>query len=207
MKRLRVTTTKLSILAYVCGALIVADTACAEELKAIFDKVQQYYQEKNFAKALEELSWAQKEIQKASAQVTQSFFPEEIDGYKGGKLENTEVFGIVNVERSYVKGESESVKVSLMGSNKGQGQNPLGGLAAIGQMAAMMGGNQPGVDSFRMDGRTAMLETQDSSATLTVFLDGGSIMKFEMDGSSNGDALKKFAAVFKIADIEKHLKG
>lgn len=193
----------------IAGAATVSfSSACyAEELKPIFDKVQQYYQDKNYAKALEELAWAQKEIEKASAQVTQGFFPNEVEGFKGGKIENTNVFGIVNVERSYSKGDSESIKVSLVGSNKGQGQNPLGGLAAMGQMAAMMGGSQPGTDSFRMDGRTALLETEDGSATLTVFLDGGSMMKFEMNGSSNADALKKFAGGFKIADIEKHLKG
>lgn len=179
----------------------------AEDLKQIFDKVQQYYQEKNYSKALEELSWAQKEIEKANATVTQSFFPNEVEGFKGGEIENTSVFGFMNVERSYEKGESESIKVSLVGSSKGQGQNPLGGLAAMGQMAAMMGGNQPGVDSFRMDGRTAMLEKEEGSASLTIFLDGGSMMKFEMNGSNNPEALKKFASGFKIADIEKHLKG
>jgi len=181
--------------------------SAAEDLKQIFDKVQQYYQDKNYSKALEELSWAQKEIEKANAQVTQSFFPNEVEGFKGGEIENTNVFGFMNVERSYEKGDSESIKVSLIGSSKSQGQNPLGGLAAMGQMAAMMGGNQPGVESFRIDGRTAMLEKEDSSASLTVFLDGGAMLKFEMNGSNNADALKKFAGGFKIGDIEKHLKG
>jgi hypothetical protein len=179
----------------------------AEDLKQIFEKVQQYYQDKNYSKALEELSWAQREIEKANAEVTQSFFPNEIEGFKGGKIENTSVFGFMNVERSYEKGESESIKVALMGSSKGQGQNPLGGLAAMGQMAAMMAGTQPGVDSFRLDGRTAMLEKEDESASLTVFLDGGSMLKFEVNGSNNADTLKKFASAFTIADIEKHLKG
>ena len=77
----------------------------------------------------------------------------------------------------------------------------------MGQMAAMMGGNQPGVDSFRMDGRTALLEKEDGSALLTVFLDGGAMLKFEMNGSNNTETLKKFAGSFKIGDIEKHLKG
>jgi len=187
-------------------ALVAPEPTRAEDIKQIFDRVQQYYQDKNYSKALEELNWAQKEIEKASASVTQSFFPNEVDGYRGGKIENANVFGITNVERSYEKGE-ESIKVSLMGSSKGAGQNPLGGLAAMGQMAAMMGGSQPGTDSFRIDGRTALLEKEDNSASLTVFLDGGSMMKFEMSGSSNGDALKKFVNGFKIADIEKHLKG
>jgi hypothetical protein len=185
-------------------ALHAATVAHAEDLKPIFDKVQQYYQEKNYAKALEELSWAQKEIEKANTQATVGFFPDEVDGFKGGKVENANVFGITNIERTYSKSE-DSIKVSLLGSSKGQ-QNPLGGLAAMGQMAAMMGG-QPGMDSFRMDGRTAMLEQQDDSVTLTIFLDGSSMMKFEMSGSNNGENLKKFASNFKIADIEKHLKG
>jgi hypothetical protein len=183
-----------------------ASHADAEDLKQIFDKVQQYYAEKNYTKALEELGWAQKEIEKASSQVLTGLFPSEIDGYKGGELESTNVLGFTNIERTYQKGESNSIKVSLLGSSKGQAQNPLGGLAAMGQMAAMMGG-QAGTDSFRMDGRTAMLEKRDDSAELTVFLDGGSMLKFEQQDSNDGDALKKFANSFKIADIEKHLKG
>ena len=177
----------------------------AEDLKQIFENVNKYYEEKNYAKALEELSWAQKEIEKANSQVTQSFFPAEYEGYKGGKIESANVFGMSNVERTYSKG-SQSIKVSLLGGSKGQGQNPLGGLAAFGQMAAMMGG-QPGVESFRMDGRTANLETQDDSVNLTVFLDGGSMLKFEMSNSNDAGALKKFAQGFKIGDIEKHIKG
>jgi hypothetical protein len=208
MKKKSFTGSCLGSLALACiVSLSLPTSSQAEDLKQIFDKVQQYYQEKNYSKALEELSWAQKEIEKANATVTQSFFPNEVEGFKGGEIENTSVFGFMNVERSYEKGESESIKVSLVGSSKGQGQNPLGGLAAMGQMAAMMGGNQPGVDSFRMDGRTAMLEKEEGSASLTVFLDGGSMMKFEMNGSNNPETLKKFASGFKIADIEKHLKG
>jgi hypothetical protein len=33
------------------------------------------------------------------------------------------------------------------------------------------------------------------------------MMKFEKNGSNDGESLKKFANGFKIADIEKHLKG
>jgi hypothetical protein len=208
MKQNKLSTLFLSSIAFSCiSAFVVPMNSHAEDLKQIFDKVQQYYQEKNYPKALEELSWAQKEIEKANAQVTQSFFPNEVEGFKGGEIDNTNVFGFMNVERSYEKGDSQSIKVSLIGSSKGQGQNPLGGLAAMGQMAAMMGGNQPGMDSFRLDGRTAMLEKEDSSASLTVFLDGGAMLKFEMNGSNNADELKKFAGGFKIGDIEKHLKG
>jgi hypothetical protein len=178
----------------------------AEDLKQIFDKVQQYYADKNYSKALEELAWARKEIETASSQALSSLFPAEVDGYKGGELESTNVLGFSNIERTYQKGESNSIKVSLLGSSKGQPQNPLGGLAAMGQMAAMMGG-QSGTDSFRMDGRTAMLEKRDSSAELTVFLDGGSMIKFEQNDSADSEALKKFANSFKIAEIEKQLKG
>jgi hypothetical protein len=195
----------LSLAAVGVGVAASVLPAHADDLKQILDKAQQYYQEKNYAKALEELSWAQKEIEKANNEITLSFFPSEVAGFKGGKVENTNVLGMTNIERTYSKGDSESIKVSLIGGSKGQ-QNPLGGLAAMGQMAAMMGG-QAGVNSFRMDGRTAVLEKQDDSADLTVFLDGGSMMKFELDGSNDEESLKKFAGSFKISDIEKHLKG
>ncbi len=137
----------------------------------------------------------------------QALFPSEVEGYKGGKLESSSVMGFTTIERLYQKGDPVSIKASLLGSSGGQGQNPLGGLAAMGQMAAMMGGAQPGTDTFRMDGRTAILEKQDDSAELTVFLDGGAMLKFEQSGSANGDELKKFASAFKISEIEKTLKG
>jgi hypothetical protein len=203
MKSLRFVVSALTLSTALCTGTPIA--VQAEDLKPIFEKVQQYYQEKNYAKALEELSWAQKEIEKANTAATVGFFPDEVEGYKGGKVENANVFGITNIERNYRKSDNDSIKVSLLGGSKGQ-QNPLGGLAAMGQMAAMMGG-QNGMDSFRMDGRTAMLEKQDDSATLTIFLDGGTMMKFEKNGSNDGESLKKFANGFKIADIEKHLKG
>ena len=198
---------RISIASFCAALLFVPVVGQTEDLKAIFAKVEQYYGEKNYAKALEELSWAQKEIEKASSQVLAELFPAEVDGYKGDKLESTNMLGMTNIERRYKKGQGDSIKVSLISGSKGRGSgNPLGGLAAMGQMAAMMGG-QPGSDSFRMDGRTAMLETNDDSADLTVFLDGGSMLKFEMKGSSDGEALKKFANSFKIAEIERNLKG
>jgi hypothetical protein len=193
-----------SSLTAVC--LSFASLSQAEDLKQIFENVNKYYEEKNYSKALEELSWAQKEIEKAKGQVTQALFPAELEGYTGGKIESTNVFGISNVERTYTKSGAATIKVSLMGSSKGGGQNPLGGLAAFGQMAAMMGGAQPGVETFRIDGRTANLETKENSADLTLFLDGGSMIKFEMSKSKDGEALKKFAQGFNIAEIEKQLK-
>lgn len=181
--------------------------AWGEDVKQLLDKANEYYQQKNFSKALQELSWAQKEIEKANSQVLESLFPAELQGFKGGKLESNNVLGFTTIERLYEKGEAVSIKASLLGSGQGQGQNPLGGLAALGQMAAMMGGGQPGTASFRLDGRTAMLQKQEDSAELTVFLDAGAMLKFELNGSADGELLKKFATGFKLAEIEKQLKG
>jgi hypothetical protein len=182
-------------------------SAWAEDVRQTLDKTNEYYQQKNYSKALQELAWAQKEIEKANSQVLESLFPAEIQGFKGAKLESTNMLGFTTIERSYEKGETLSIKASLLGSGQGQGQNPLGGLAALGQMAAMMGGGQPGTDSFRLDGRTAMLQKQEDSAELTVFLEAGAMLKFELNGSADGELLKKFASGFKLAEIEKQLKG
>jgi hypothetical protein len=172
----------------------------AEDLATILKRVQELHDQKNYSKALEELAWAQKELEKSKSKVTEGLFPNDVMGYAGGKIENSGAFGFSNIERTYTKG-SETIKVSLTES-KGGGQNPLGGLAALGQMAAMMG-NQPGVDTFRIDGRTATLESQENDSSLTVFLNGGGIIKFEQSGSNNGATLKEFAGQFKLSEFEK----
>ena len=85
----------------------------------------------------------------------------------------------------------------------------LGGLAALGQMAAMMGGGTPGSDTFRIGGRTATLQATpgSSSSDLTIFLDSGSMLKIESYDGVSGDVLKQMAENLKINDLDNYLKG
>lgn len=195
-----------------CVAIGSVQLAHAENLDDIFKKVNEYVAAKNYSKAMEELGWAQKELEKLHAGRLETLLPDTLGGLTGEKATSTSMLGMSQLERNYqTAGGATSVKVSLLGGSKGAGAagglGGLGGLAAMGQMAAMMGGNQPGTETFRVDGRTATLETASGSPSLTIFLEGGTMLKLEASGDAKADLLKKMAGEIKIAELESYLKG
>jgi hypothetical protein len=133
----------------------------------------------------------------------ETFFPDSLSGFNGEKVSSSGAFGMTNIERNYKKG-SDSVKVAL--TNLGAAGGALGGLAQLGSMAAMMGG-ESGMESFRLNGRTAQLDTTSSSPKLTVFMDSGSMLSFESHGKVTADTLKAMAEEMKLDDFDKYLKG
>jgi len=188
-----------------CPLALVAD-----EVNQIFSKVNEYIAQKNYPKALEELQWAKQEIEKMNTGQLKSFFPDQLAGFTGGKLETNSALGFTAVERSYTKpGDAAKLKVSLTGGGGGAGAGALGGLAAFGKMAAMMGAQENGSETVRISGRTAQMTTDDSrkSAELTVFLDSGSILKFEMDNSADSGTLRQLAEAININGLDGYLKG
>ena len=174
----------------------------AEDINEIFKKVNEYVAAKNYTKALEELGWATKEIEKLKNEGLKEFFPDEVEGLTGEKFEISAALGMTNVERTY-KGADSSVGVSLVGGGKG---GAFGGLAGLGRMAAMMQQGQ-GIDQFRIKGLTASLDESGARPELSIFLESGGILKFEGRKNADGDKLKKIAEAMDIAGLDKYLKG
>jgi len=185
------------------SVLCFAQVAVAEDINEIFKKVNDYAQAKNYTKALEELSWAQKELTKLHQTRLGELLPAEVNGFKGAEPEIQSALGFTNIERRYSQGEQE-VKVSISGGSGGEGG--LGGLAGLAKMGMMFGGAQPGVDQFRLDGRTAMLKNE-GAPELTVFLESGSLLQITGNDRIDGPFLKKFAEGLKLAAVDSYLKG
>lgn len=206
--RLFTKSVSMTLKAIVLSGLVLGITPRiqAEELETIFGRVNGFVGQKNYSKALEELEWARKELEKLHTQRLQSFFPDQLGEYKGAPAEVNGALGFTNVERRYSSGSS-SVTVSLIGQSGGSAGG-LGGLAALGKMAAMFG-QQAGQDSFRISGRTAMLNKTpgSSSADLTVFLDSGSMLKLEDANKGDTAVLRSLAEKLDIEGLEKYLKG
>jgi hypothetical protein len=167
-----------------------------EDLESIFSKVNEHIEKKNFTKALEELSWAQKELEKMNAKRIEEFFPPQLGSYKGARIETQSMMGMQSIERLYTDEKGNSLSVSVMGG-LGSGGGPLGGIAAFGRMAAMQG------DTFRIDGLTASID----GSELSVFLDSGGIIKFDGRGNIEAEELKKKAREFKIKELDAYLSG
>lgn len=192
-------------------AILVA-TACtplfatADELETSLNKVKDLVAQKNYSGALDELGWARKEVEKMNSGQLATFLPNDLNGFEGKKLSVNSAMGFTNIEREYNKGDA-TVRVSLTGGSTGGAGAGLGGLAAIGKMAAMFGGNTPGQETIRVQGRTAMLESDNSVPNLTIFLDSGSILKLEMISGKEIGVLKDMATALKLDDLEKYIKG
>ncbi len=200
--KLRVFSVTLSLLA---GLAVITNIAIAEDLDDSLAKVKQLVTEKNYSAALEELGWARKEIEKMNSGQLSSFFPDQLAGFQGGKLESNSAMGFTNIERTYSK-SGTSVKVSMTSGSLG-GAGGMGGLGSLGQMAAMFGGSAPGQESLRIKGRTAMLEEREGTADLTLFLTSGPIIKLEGTQAATGKILRDLASALPLDEIETYLKG
>ncbi|MCB0318201.1 MAG: hypothetical protein KDD56_05550 [Bdellovibrionales bacterium] len=181
---------------------LVSFQVFAEDLATLQTRFNEYMEKQNYPKALEELNWIKKEVENQNAKKVQGFFTDSLAGMSGQELKANNALGFTSIERVYT-GNNNSIKVSLTGGSSSGANNPFGGLAAIGQMAAMMGG-QAGMDSFRVKGRTASYQAQGNTGELTVFLDSGSILKF---GNADKDTLVKLAEEFPLEGLDNYLKG
>ncbi len=182
-------------------SLALSNTAYAEDLSAILKKVEQLSTEGNYSKALEELSWAKKELEGQYLKKLVTFLPDTLNGFTGEKPESSSAMGFTTTSRVYKSGEN-TAKVEINGGAGAGAQGGMGGLAALGQMAALMG-QQSGQTAMRINGRTANL--QDDSGELTIFLNGGTMLAIKQE--SGKVDLKAMAEAINMDAIEKYLSG
>jgi hypothetical protein len=192
-----------ALLSLSLASLFLCQPALAEDINEVFKKVNEYVQQKNYPKAMEELTWAQKELEKMHQARLSELLPATIDGFQGGETEVQQVMGFSNIERQYSK-DDKNIRLAIAGTGGGEG---MGGLAGLAKMGMMMGGTQPGKDQFRIAGRTASMDTSNDSPELTIFLESGSLLTLSASEGVDGPALKKFAEALKISDLDTYLKG
>lgn len=189
---------------FVYGGAVVS--AGAEDLNAIFNKVNEYVAQENYAKALNELGWANKEIEKLHTVKLTKLLPAEVAGFKGEEAKVEGALGITSIEKTYKNGSNE-VKLTVTGGTGGAGMGGgMQGLAGLAKMGLMMGG-AAGAEQFRVDGRTAMMGPDPESAEISIFLDSDSIVMLKGESGVNREGLKKFAEALKLADLDTYLKG
>lgn len=175
----------------------------AEDINDIFKRVNDFIAQKNYSKAMSELDWAKKEIEKMHYARVEEFFPDEIVGFKGAPAKKSAALGLSNFEREYTGAEGQ-IRLSLVGG-AGDANQGLGGLMQLGKMAAMY--QAPGQDSFRISGKTAVLDTNDSSPKVSVYLDSGAVLQLDAQDGVKAETLKKFAEAIKVAELDAYLKG
>lgn len=186
---------------------LAADNASDDEnFDKLLNNLREYVQTGNYPKALEELGWIRRDLEKLDFEATLKYFPDELNGFKGDPATTQSALGMTTIERDYKK-ENLTIKVSLLGRS-GSAGGAMGGLAALGRFAMMQqqqGGQ--GQDMFRLDGRTAILNEKGKRADLTVHLESGSVLKFEMKRNGDVGTLREAARAFPIADLDAYRRG
>ncbi len=181
------------------------DQEGSDKLKKLLGKVQEYVDAGNYPKALEELTWVKRDIEKLDFAATVKFFPDEIAGFKGDPAKTQSTMGITTIERLYRLGK-KTITASLL-SGSGNAGGAMGGLAALGKFAMMQQGGQKGQEMFRINGRTAMLNQKGKSADLTIHLESGGMLKFEMKRDGDVSTLREAAEAFPIDDLDAYRRG
>ncbi len=182
---------------------ILASESSAEELDIIFKKVNEFVEKKNYPKAIEELNWAKKELEKLHNEKLKSFLPDELAGFSAGEVEAQTAFGFNTIERTYT-GLGNSFTLTLSGG--ASQNNPLGGLAALARMGQMLGASQPNVDTYRVEGKTVSLNTSEGVEAI-ISLDSGSILTLKSSSKSNAESIKKAVKELKLEELDSYLKG
>lgn len=180
---------------------ISTSSAMAEDIKTLLDRVQQYNSEGNYSKALEELTWVKKELETKYMAKLGELLPNTLAGYTGDKVETSSAMGITLVSKEYKNGTNVA-KVELNAGSAGGAAAGMGGLAALGQMAAMFG-QQAGQSTVRVKGKTANL--QENNGEMMVFLDGGAMLTIRKESGTID--YKAVAEAIDFDAIEKFLKG
>ncbi len=143
--------------------------------------------------ALEEAQWCVTQLEQLKQGKVSAFFKDEINGFKGGKLDHQQAMGISMIERNYSK-DGKIIKVSLSGGASGAANNAFAALASFG-MQSVNG------KKLRIQRRTAIASAEDGNNQIVVTLKSGGVLTFESN-DLNSDDVTDFAKAFPVADLD-----
>ncbi len=183
---------------------LLSSTALADNVTDLLNSAKQNYTSKNYAKALEDIEWARKEISSQHLKRMKAFFPASIGGMKGKDVEGGDAMGIRGVSRRYQNSDqTQSVTISfLSGSNTASG-NGLGALMSMASSFGLMNGGSNSKVVIEKGYRGQFVqEDGDRTGTLTFNLRGGRIIIIETVGYTGSAMAEKAAKMLNIAKIE-----
>ncbi len=157
------------------------------------------YKDGDFEGALEDARWCVTQLEQMKQGKVSSFFIDEINGYKGGEIQQQQTMGLSMIERSYSK-NGKIIKVHLSGGASGAANNAFAALASFGMNNA--GGNGKKV---RLQRRTGFMTTEKNNLQLVVSLKSGGMLTFESKDVSSNEVMT-FAKQFPIADLDDSRK-
>jgi len=176
----------------------IAPAAFAEDTPAdTCSSAASLFKEGDIEGALEEARWCVTQLEQLKQGKVSSFFKDEINGFKGGKLEQQQAMGISMIERNYSK-DGKVVKVSLSGGASGAANNAFAALASFGMQST-------NGKKVRIQRRTAMISDDGGNIQVVVTLKSGGMLTFESNDLNSAETTA-FAKAFPVAKLDDSRK-
>ncbi len=193
----------LAVAAFLAAVLALPGGADAQEdLEEVMQRFDEFVAEGNYPRALEELQWARRALERAHHGQIESLFPSRLGSRDGREMTRQSVFGLTTHTRRYVDEAGGAIEVTL--TEGGTGGSPM---AALEQLSRLLGG-AAGAETFRIEGRTATLVPADvqGEAVVTVRLESGGVLRFTAP-AGEAEALESAARAFGVGRLDDYLSG
>jgi len=165
-----------------------AATACTEAARLIEDE--------DLDGALDEAKWCVESLEQLRRQRTLTVFPESVEGFTGGELENQSAMGMTILNRRY-DGDEGDVDVALTTGAAGSG------LAALAQMGMSLGGARG--KKLRIQKRTVLdMSEAEGDAQYLVQLKSGGMLTVSSPTIASEEVLE-FVRSFPIVELDEAL--
>jgi len=152
--------------------------------------------EEDFDGALDEAKWCVESLEQIRRQRTLTVFPDSVEGFGGGELENQSAMGMTIMNRSYTRDEDE-IDVALTTGAAGSG------LAALAQMGMSLGGGSG--RKIRVQKRTVLdMSEAEGEAQYLVQLKSGGMLTIGSSTLASGEVLE-FVRAFPIRELDEAL--
>lgn len=175
--------------------------AVDEAAQACLDAAKLIQEDDDLEGAIEEATWCLTGLKQLQEEIKLSIFPDELEGFVGGEIENQNVMGMTMIGRSYTR-DGDTITLSMMGSS-GDGAGPLGALGDLGKLfGAMEGaGAAAGGKKIRIQKRTVVMNDDGGTGTLAISLKSGGTLNVE-SAELDSDELVEFMREFPIAELD-----
>ena len=175
----------------------------ADTVEDLLKSANDNYKAKKYAKALEDIEWAKREISNLHLELVKAMLPENLPGYETQEIDGDNMFGMHNVSRNYVK-DDKSIKISIAGSQGNQGGSGLGAIFGMAAAFQSMDANTKS-KMVVVQGRKGQfnLDPSNGTGTLTFTLNNNVFVSIETHGFTDEVEAKKASELLKFDEIEK----
>ena len=190
------------VIAALFSSVNSARAQTAEDASAACLEAARMIEENDFTSALDEAKWCVESLEQVKRERTFTVFPEEIDGFVGGELQNESALGMSMIEREYRR-DGDTISVSLVSGGIASGGLASGGLAALAQLGLGAGGAGK---KIRVQKRTVidMSESSGNAQFLVQLKSNQGMLTISSDDLPSDDVLA-FVREFPIKDLDEAL--